>query len=310
MKGRQKQCYRAKQEIQNQEKGTGLVGRNICKSYGSKQVLNDVNIEIRPGCIYGLLGRNGIGKTTLLGILTAQKTMTSGIVTYEGMPVWENRKALQELCLTTPILTGNDEKSIVGIYIRDYLKIASTYLAYWNQTYAEELLEQFGLNKKQRLSKLSKGQSSMVSIIVGLASGAPITILDEPVAGVDIIARKLFYQLLLEEHQRSGRTFVISTHIIEEAQQVFERVMILTENGMVEDKDTQELVGEFCQVTGIEASIQSVISEEYIFNRKYLGDQMIAIVRGTPEQFSRLEEKGLHITAVTLQQVFVAICSM
>ncbi len=310
MKGRQKQCYRVEEEIQNQEKGTGLVGRNICKSYGSKQVLTNVDIEIRPGCIYGLLGRNGIGKTTLLGILTAQKTMTSGEVTYEGMPVWENRRALKELCLTGQIVMGSDEKSSQGTHISDYFWIASTYLVYWNQSYAEELLEQFGLNKKQRLNKLSKGQSSMLAIIVGLASGAPITILDEPVAGVDIIARELFYQLLLEEHQRSGRTFVISTHIIEEAQQVFERVMILTEEGIVEDKDTQELVGEFCQVTGAQTAIQSIIAEDCIFNRKYLGEQMIAIVRGTPEQFLRLEAKGLHVTAVTLQQVFVAICGM
>ena len=87
----------------------------------------------------------------------------------------------------------------------------------WDEEYARRLLKEFGVEEKKRVSQLSKGQLSMVTILIALASNAPITILDEPVAGLDVVARERFYQLLLEDYARTGRTFIISTHIIEEA---------------------------------------------------------------------------------------------
>ena len=78
-------------------------------------------------------------------------------------------------------------------------------------------MKQFQLDPKKRINKLSKGMLSMVTIIVALASKADFTILDEPVAGLDVIAREKFYHLLLEEYENTDRTFVVSTHIIEEA---------------------------------------------------------------------------------------------
>jgi ABC-2 type transport system ATP-binding protein len=77
-----------------------LCAENVRKSYKDKVVLEGLNLTLEPGKIYGLIGRNGVGKTTLLGILTAQNTMDSGSVTYGGEPVWENRNALDELCFS------------------------------------------------------------------------------------------------------------------------------------------------------------------------------------------------------------------
>ena len=79
---------------------------------------------------------------------------------------------------------------------------------------AQKLLDLFGLDKKKKLGKLSKGMLSMVTILVAMASKAEFTFLVEPVAGLDVVAREQFYQLLLEEYTETGRTFVLSTHII------------------------------------------------------------------------------------------------
>ena len=73
---------------------------NIVKTYSGKDVLQNVTLDLQPGKIYGLIGRNGAGKTTLLGILTAQNTKNSGDVTYDGQPVWENQKALNDICFS------------------------------------------------------------------------------------------------------------------------------------------------------------------------------------------------------------------
>mgnify|MGYP002147253693 CR=1 FL=1 len=77
-----------------------LQATDVVKSYNKKEVLHSVSLTIEPGKIYGLIGRNGAGKTTLLSILTAQNTHDSGLVTYNGERVWENQKALDEICFS------------------------------------------------------------------------------------------------------------------------------------------------------------------------------------------------------------------
>ena len=80
---------------------TGILkAEGLCKSYGSKRVLEGLDLTIQPGRIYGLIGRNGAGKTTLLGILTGQNTKDSGQVTCDGEPVWENCRALEQICFS------------------------------------------------------------------------------------------------------------------------------------------------------------------------------------------------------------------
>ena len=85
----------------------------------------------------------------------------------------------------------------------------------WDEKMAQHLLEKFELDEKKKIGKLSKGMMSMVTIIIALASKADYTFLDEPVAGLDVVMREYFYRVLLDEFTDSGRTFVISTHIIE-----------------------------------------------------------------------------------------------
>ena len=114
-----------------------------------------MSLTIEPGVIYGLIGRNGAGKTTLLSILTAQNTHEEGIVTYGGQPVWENEKALADLCfsreLSGQILFGQNTYKV-----RDYLRAASAYYPHWDKEYADELVRRFGLDVKKKICKLSK----------------------------------------------------------------------------------------------------------------------------------------------------------
>ena len=119
-----------------------------------------------------------------------------------------------------------------NLKVKEYLKYAQCFLKNWDNDYANELLARFGLDKNQSINKLSKGMMSMVTIIVALASKSEFTFLDEPVAGLDVVARDQFYRALLDEYDKTGRTFVISTHIIEEAADIFEEVIIM-KNGQV-----------------------------------------------------------------------------
>ena len=237
-----------------------LKAENIVKIYGKKEVLHSVSLEIQPGVIYGLIGRNGAGKTTLLSILTAQNTHDSGTVTYGGEPVWENEKALADICFSrelSPMLMFGENT----YKVKDYLRAASIYYPRWDKEYAKRLTERFGLDMKKRISKLSKGMMSMVTIIIAMASRAPITILDEPVAGLDVVAREDFYKILMEDYTETGRTFIISTHIIEEAANVLEQVILVDNGNILEVAPTEEFVHSFSFVSGHESAVGALCDE-------------------------------------------------
>ncbi len=288
-----------------------LIGKNICKSYGKKEVLNGLDITIESGCIYGLIGRNGVGKTTLLGILTGQKMMDSGDVSYDDMPVWDNRDSLSHICFSRELGVITTQAAQNALRVKEYLMTASFYFPNWDQAYADMLMEKFKLDKKQRIMKLSKGQMSMITIIVALASMAKITILDEPVAGLDVIAREDFYRLLLEDYSKTNRTFVVSTHIIEEASSVFERVLIMDDGKIIADEYTEELLDQFRFASGNEAELKEQLSQVsgiQVLSTQRLGKHQMIAIRGTKENFETLESNGVNLEHMTLQNIFVALC--
>lgn len=283
-----------------------LVGKGIVKKYGNKEVLHNVDLELELGKIYGLIGRNGAGKTTLLSILTAQNPASEGSITFDGKPVWENPEGLQHLCFARELnpLAGNNANTMK---VKEYLKIAATYFPYWDQKMAEELIKIFDLDVKKRISKLSKGMLSMVTIIVALASKAEFTFLDEPVAGLDVVARERFYRILMEEFAKTGRTFVVSTHIIEEAADVFEEVIIVDQGKILLKENTQELLERCYHISGHEAEVKAATAFLETHHTEQLGRSMgVTVVLEPGQQIPGGYE--IDIQKISLQKVFVALC--
>ena len=284
-----------------------LRAQGLCKSYGANQVLFNLDLDIEPGKIYGLIGRNGAGKTTLLGILTGQNTKNSGTVTYGEGPVWENQAVLDQICfsreLQPTLFTGPN-----NLKVSHYLRSAAIYYPGWDKEYAQKLLEEFGLNPKKKISQLSKGQMSMVTILIALASMAPMTILDEPAAGLDVVMRERFYQLLLEDFARTGRTFIVSTHIIEEAASVFENVIILDQGRIIENCPTEELIDQFRYVSGREDVVDQVCRGLEVLSVHQMGRHKTAAVRGGGVKLQAALQADVDVSPMNLQNVFVALC--
>lgn len=283
-----------------------LVCENISKQYKKKEVLHDINLTIEQGKIYGLVGRNGAGKTTLLSIMTAQNPATGGTVTLDGMPVWENQKALDHLCFSRELNT----LSVLGpntIKVKEYLQMARTYYPNWDREMEQRLVAQFELNTKKKISKLSKGMLSMVTIIVALASKADITILDEPVAGLDVVARDDFYRLLLEEHEATGRTFIVSTHIIEEAANVFEEVIFLKDGDILLKENTQDLLDRAVHVSGLAEEVDNACAGLEIHHVEQMGrSKGVTVLLSGDQQIA--DGYDVTVQPVSLQNLFVALC--
>jgi len=279
---------------------------NVVKTYGGKDVLHDVTLDLKPGKIYGLIGRNGAGKTTLLSILAAQNPASKGAVTLDGEPVWENRKSLAKICFSRE-LNANAESGLAGMKAKEYLRIAATYYEDWDKAMEERLVKLFDLNVKKRFGKMNKGMLSMITIIVALCSGAPYTFLDEPVAGLDVVAREQFYKLLLEEYAATGRTFVISTHIIEEAANVLEDVIILHKGQVLVEENTQSFTGRARYVSGKAEDVDAAVKGLEVHHTDTVGRSKGATVFLKPGQ-NVDESCDVSVQPVSLQQAFVALC--
>ena len=279
---------------------------HIVKTYSGKDVLREVTLDIQPGKIYGLIGRNGAGKTTLLSILTAQNPATRGSVTLDGEPVWENRRSLEKLCFSRE-LNATAESGLSSMKAKEYLRIASTYYENWDRELEERLVKLFNLNLKKKFAKMNKGMLSMVTIVVALCSKAPYTFLDEPVAGLDVVAREQFYKLLLEEYASSGRTFVVSTHIIEEAADVLEEVIILHEGRVLIEADTQAFVDSAVHVSGKIEEVDAATAGLEVHHPETVGRSKGVTVFLKPGQKVD-ESRDVSVQPVSLQRAFVALC--
>lgn len=285
---------------------SSLKAEGIVKKYGTKEVLHGIDLELEQGKIYGLIGRNGAGKTTLLSILSAQSPAASGSVTLEGQTVWENPEALSHICFSrelNPVAGTN----VSAMKVKEYLKIAAAFFPHWDQDMAERLIDKFHLDLKKKISRLSKGMLSMVSIVAAFASKADFTFLDEPVAGLDVVAREQFYEMLVEEFTETGRTFVVSTHIIEEAADVFEEVIFVDQGRILMKENTQELLDRCYHISGHEDEVDRMTEGLEIHHEEHLGrSKGVSVLLQPGQQLSGQYE--VSVQKMSLQKVFVALC--
>ena len=283
-----------------------LICDNISKNYKEKKVLQNLQLELEKGKIYGLIGRNGAGKTTLLSIMSGQNPASGGTVTLDGKNVWENQELLERICFSRELNTVNSNGANT-MKVKEYLKAASIYMPNWDKELAERLVKEFELDTKARIHKLSKGMLSMVTIIVALASKAEFTFMDEPVAGLDVVMRESFYRILLEEFAESGRTFIVSTHIIEEAADVFEEVIMLDKGQIILKEDTQQLLERAYHISGKAEEVDAITAGRKTYHVETLGRSKGVTVLLAPGESI---EAGPEVTVqpMSLQQVFVAMC--
>ena len=283
-----------------------IVCKGVKKTYKDKDALKGVDLTLESGKIYGLIGRNGAGKTTLLSIISAQNPLTEGSVELDGEVIWENQSMLDRICFSREInVAGNN--GIGTMKIKEYLKTAAIYYPNWDKELADGLIKEFGIDLKKAMGKANKGMLSAVTITVALASKAEFTFLDEPVAGLDVIARENFYRILLDEFAETGRTFVISTHIIEEAANVFEDVIMVRDGEIIRVEDTQSLVDRCFHVSGLESEVDKAVSGLETHHAMTTGrGKSVAVVLNPGEKIAG----GYDVTVqpMSLQNIFVALC--
>ncbi|CAM3975550.1 ABC transporter ATP-binding protein [Bacillus luti] len=276
----------------------------LTKKYKKKIAVNDVTISLEEHKIYGLLGRNGAGKTTLLNLLAGQIISSSGSVSVFGESVFENSKAMQSICFVRV-----KEEAHLSYKVKEIFKMCSMFYKNWDGAYAEELANKFQLNMTEKYHKLSHGMQTVVGIIQGLASRAPITIFDEPTTGLDAAHRELFYCLLLEDYGEHPRTIILSTHLVEEVTHVIEDVIIIKEGRLVVQSSVEDLLQQGHIISGQKDKVDEFSINKKALEREVYGNKGITVIweELSNEDYDSIEKLGLVVDGITLQKLFIHI---
>lgn len=283
-----------------------LTCNNLSKVYGKKMVLDGVSLTLEPHRIYGLIGRNGAGKTTLLSLISGQNFADDGEISIDGEPVFENQSALDKICFSREInqtvIFGRDTRKI-----KHLLRAAEIIFPYWDKEYAAKLVSEFELDANKRIANQSKGMLSAITIVIALASKAPITFLDEPVAGLDVFMRDKFYRLLLEEYNASERTFVVSTHIIDEAANVLEDVIILNDGKIIRSENTDELLSRHRIISGLADDVDEFCKGYKVTHSETLGrSKTVCVEFDDLDKFKAdVSKYDFDVSKASLQKLFM-----
>lgn len=238
----------------------------ISFAYDKHPVIKKLSYQEQERTITGLWGRNGAGKTTLMQLIAGHQKPDEGNIEIMGHHPYNNPAAQEHLCYM------KEDHPFSEIWtISDCLRFYQYFKPNWNQDFAEQLLETFHLPHKKKTKKLSTGMKTALQLVIGLASQADVTILDEPTNGLDAAMRKKFYKLLLESYDAVPRLILVSTHQIEELQPLLDNIMVVHEGKMLIHEPMEQIREKGIWLTGESGQINKLISRQRVIEEDQMG---------------------------------------
>lgn len=250
---------------------TSLVSaHNVTKAYGATKAVDNVSFDIESGRITGLIGPNGAGKTTLLKALLGL-TDCQGSLSVMGLDPFRQRKELmQNICFIADV-------AVLPRWIRvaQLLDYVERVHPKFSRKTAEKLLSQTKVSAAAKVRELSKGMVTQLHLSIIMAIDAKLLILDEPTLGLDIIFRKEFYTNLLNDYFDGERTIIITTHQIEEIENILTDVMFINDGKIVLDVSIESIPDQFAELMTSGEAVASARELGPFFEREVFGKKVL-----------------------------------
>ena len=210
-----------------------LTVSGLYKSYDKNEVLKDINFDISSGKIVGLLGKNGMGKTTLIKLINDLLTKDKGTIKVNGKEIGvESKKIISYLPERTYL-----NKQMTALEV---IKYFDDFYDNFDSNKAKKLLEDLNIDVNQKLSKMSKGMQEKVQLVLVMSRKAKLYILDEPLAGVDPATRDYILDTILNNFNKDA-SIIISTHLISDIERILDEVIFINDGKIVIKSDADEL---------------------------------------------------------------------
>jgi ABC-2 type transport system ATP-binding protein len=290
---------------------------NLVKRYGDVEAVRGVSFNVEEGEVFGLLGPNGAGKTSTVEIMEGLRTLDSGRVSVCGLDPQKNGQELKHQIGAALQSTSLPDKLRVIEALRLF---ASFYRRHRNP---EELLKRFGLEEKRNTfySQLSGGQKQRLALAMALINDPKVLFFDEPTAGLDPQVRREIYDII-EELRREKKTIVMTTHYIEEAERLCDRVAIVDHGTVIALGTPRELKDRSGDKTRLEVRLarpetaEALRKLEGVSDCRILGDSYVLQCQRPPQAIvslvKHLESQGnelisLEIATPSLEDVFIEL---
>ena len=277
---------------------TSLVSaRNVSKSFGALRAVDDVSFDIGKGRIMGLIGPNGAGKTTLLKAVLGL-TDCQGSLSVLGLdPFRQRRELMQNICFIADVAVLPR-----WIKVSQLLDFLQSVHPNFSRDRAEELLAQTNIKKNSKVREPSKGMVTQLHLSIITAIDAKLLVLDEPTIGLDIIFRKEFYGNLLRDYFDEERTIIITTHQVEEIENLLTDVMFINDGRIVLDTTMEDLPEQYVELMVSPDNADKARQFNPFYERDVFGKQVM-----TFEGVSREQLQGLgDLRAPDIADLFVA----
>lgn len=211
--------------------------KNIHFSYGRRKapVFEDFSLSLAPGSIYGLLGKNGTGKSTLLYLMSGLLYPEQGSITLGGVPVGERRPEVLRDMFVVP-----EEFDLPRMRLSDYVRVHAPFYPRFSEAILRECLTDFDLPADLRLGELSMGQTKKAYMCFALAANTPLLLMDEPTNGLDIPSKSQFRKVV-SRHMTDDRTIVISTHQVRDVDMLLDHVTVIDGTRLLLDSTVADI---------------------------------------------------------------------
>ena len=277
---------------------TSLISaRGVSKKYGSTLAVDNVSFEIQKGRITGLIGPNGAGKTTLLKAVLGLTDCQGGLSVLGLDPFRQRKELMQNICFIADV-------AVLPRWIRvsQLLDFIESVHPRFSRKRAQDMLGRTKIKPDSKVRQLSKGMVTQLHLSIITAIDAKLLILDEPTLGLDIIFRKEFYGNLLEDYFDEERTILITTHQVEEIENLLTDVMFINDGKIILDARMDTLPEQFAELMASGESAEQARKLNPIYERDVFGKKVL-----TYEGIARDQLEGLgEVRTPAIADLFVA----
>jgi ABC-2 type transport system ATP-binding protein len=277
----------------------------LSKSFGRHSVFSDLNIKLNAGKVYGLLGLNGEGKTTLIRILLGVIPPDGGQIHYKDSPVSFRSAAYKEEVGYIP----EDPFFFGGMRVGELLNFNACFYRRWDGRRAEDLLKRFSLDKRARIKTLSRGMKLRLEMAVALAARPALLVLDDPTSGLDVPTRHDFLQDIIRELADAGTTLLFSTHLVHELERIVDHLFILHRGRIILDEGYESVKNSIRRLRlAFPADPPQTLGIDGVLSATRENQRMEAVVYPWSEDKKRKVEgfspTVLDIEPMTLEEIF------
>lgn len=282
--------------------------RGISKSFEDIKAVDQVSITMKEGCVFGLIGTNGAGKSTVLRMMSGVLKPDEGEILIDGLPVFDNIEAKKRIFFIAddPYFFANSTPEDMGGYF-------NSVFPKFDQSSYYEYLENFGLGRRRKISTFSKGMKKQLAILCGICANTKYVFFDETFDGLDPVMRQGVKSLMAKEMDERGMTPIIASHNLRELEDICDHVGLLHRGGVLLSKDLEEMK---CNIQKVQCVLEEAVNPEAAFDgldivkKEQRGSLYTLTVRGSREDvinyFSSIQTIFFEALPLSLEEIFIS----